>query len=204
VGLDFGFDFRSTAVFVTDPTYAAPVLAETFPTTYTNGLGQTMQAGWVSGGGNGTVTGLNRNVVDPRLSGINFISNTATPSFITFQVTLPAVGPWSITTAFGDTSGAQNQYVVLADNAVAFLTYTNIATALDSFMDTNGTVFTRPNWISSNVPFVRLFSSATFTIQLGPNTPTGANASTIAHLRLTNLGVAETFPFPTQGPTWRI
>jgi len=87
---------------------------------------------------------------------------------------------------------------------VAFLTYTNIATALDSFMDTNGTVFTRPNWITSNVPFVKLFSSATFTIQLGPNAPTGTNASTIAHLRLTNLGVAETFPFPTQGPTWRI
>lgn len=43
---DFGFDFRATSRYVSDPNYATGVLGETYPHTYKNGDGMTLAAGW--------------------------------------------------------------------------------------------------------------------------------------------------------------
>lgn len=184
---DFGFDFRSTAIYVTDPTYAAPVLGELFPHTYTNGSSQTISAGWAV-----TLTAdvANRNSAnDPRLAGINYNhnGNAGSPSFATFHIVMPATGVWTIAAAFGDASTPQIQYVQLLDNAVAFATYTNVSTAANSFMDANGIVWTEANWITSNTTLNHTFGSTVFTVQIGPTTGAGSLSTCVAFLRITQV-----------------
>ena len=48
---DFAWDYRATLVFVTDPAYACGVVAtDTYPKTYTNGNGLSINAGWDASG----------------------------------------------------------------------------------------------------------------------------------------------------------
>src|SRR5271169_4524190 len=96
-----GFDFRNTASFVTDPsgdTYVLPSTA--YPTT-----GSGVTYGWVK---TSPVQARDRNAsLDPRLAGINFVSN-GSPA--TFYVDLPSAGTYSLSLALGD-AGYQQCWV---------------------------------------------------------------------------------------------
>ena len=182
---DFGFDFRATSGFVTDPNYAAAVLQDNYPNVYTNALSNTITAGFSQ---NESMSNMaNRNSGnDPRLAGINYnAGNAISPFFTVFEVALPSTGTWSIALAAGDASNPQSQYIQFLDNGVAFATYTGVATASNSFMDANGTVWTEANWVTSNTTLSHLFTSTVFTVQIGPTTSTGSMNSTVAHLRVT-------------------
>jgi hypothetical protein len=79
-----GFDFRNTADFVRDPPSATCVLPTTAHPTTMNGV----TYGWVN---NTPVQGRDRDdSLDPRLAGINFVSNG---SQATFCVDLPSPAP---------------------------------------------------------------------------------------------------------------
>src|SRR5208337_4927869 len=106
---DFGFDFRATLGFVTDPTYAAAVLGEAYPHTYTNGLSNTISAGFTLAAVN--VNTRDRSAAgDARLAGENQNGpgNAGSPSFVTFEIALPVAGAWIIQAAFGDQANPQS------------------------------------------------------------------------------------------------
>src|SRR5271157_5321565 len=88
-----GFDFRNTSTFVTDPvgdTYVLP--STTYPTKF-NGV----TFGWTTPN---LVQARDRSTsVDPRLAGINFVSN-GSPA--TFYVDLPSAGAYNLSLAMGD------------------------------------------------------------------------------------------------------
>jgi hypothetical protein len=175
---DFGFDFRSTAGFVTDPTYAAPVLGETSPHTYTNGLSNTISAGWV---GTAPAKADENASNDPRLAGMQYIGNSGI--VYAFRITLPVSGSWTIVAAFGDGNNDQHQFITMDDNGTGFASYSNTDTPINNFMDANGTVFTEANWITSNTALTHTFTSTTFNVNIG--SASGSANSTIAHLRIT-------------------
>jgi len=92
-GWQQGFDFRNTSTFVTDPPGDTYVLSTmTYPTTV-NGV----TFGWTTPN---LVQGRDRSTsVDPRLAGINYVSNGA-PA--TFYVNLPSPGTYNLSLAMGD------------------------------------------------------------------------------------------------------
>jgi hypothetical protein len=178
---DFGFDFRATSGFVTDPNYAAPVIIEAFPNTYTNGLSNTISAGWTNNSFNGDADRNSGN--DARLAGINYVNNGSS-NMSTFRVTLPSTGTWTIVLAAGDTSGAQIQCVQLFDNVTSIASYQSVNTAGNSFMDANGTVWTEANWVTSNTTLTYTFASTTFNVTCGTASAV-SSATCLAHLRVT-------------------
>ena len=190
---DFGFDFRSTVGFVTDPNYASFVdSTQTYPQTYTNGLSLTIVGGWESLNGVNCQSGIsvtNRNAGnDPRLAGIAFPTggNAGGTGFqCIFRVDLPSTGAWTVAFAGGDASNGQNIYVQFADNGSVFATCSNTATTSNHFADANCTVFTEANWITSNTTVTHTFTSTKLEMLVGPNSSAGSNSSTIAFLRVT-------------------
>jgi len=187
---DFALDFRNTSIYVTDPSYAAFASTESYPHTYTNGNGDSVVGGWDLNPGN--IGTLNRNSGnDARLAGIaynQFGNNSGggnNPA--RFRLDLPSTGVWLIILAAGDGANIEEQYIILLENGVAFATYAAVATANNSFMDANGSVFTEANWLTSNVALSRTFSSAVFQVEVGPPNPTGSELrfTSLAHLRIT-------------------
>jgi hypothetical protein len=171
--LDLGFDFRATSGYVADPSYAVPVLGETFPHTYTNGVGATISAGFVGG----NVTCVNRSAsIDPRLTGACYNTSgdeNSPPTSTLFTVTLPSAGSWTISLAAGDASYPQEQYITLLDNGIAFAVYDGENTAAGSFMDAYGSVYTAASWPTSHMTFTHIFTGTTFSIEIGPTTAAG-------------------------------
>ncbi len=88
-----GFNFRSTAAYVTDPANTTHVLATTvYPT-----KGGKATFGWLN---TKVVQSRDRSTsVDPRLAGINYVSN-GSPA--TFYVDLPSAGSYNLSLAMGD------------------------------------------------------------------------------------------------------
>jgi len=204
--IDFGFDFRSTATYVTDPSYAAAVVisggyGKRYPTVYTNGAGQTVTAGWNCS----VINGRNRTTSnDPRLAGVQFDASTG-QTVRTFTVTLPAAGPYNISLAMGDRANPQKQCVALEDNTTAFATYKSVATPSNGFMDATGVVRAEAKWVSSNATLAHTFSSTTFNVVIGCGT--SGQSSTLAHVRITSAAGAVGNPptltslSPANGPT---
>lgn len=195
---DVGFDFRSTAGFVTDPLYAVPVLSESYPHTYTNANGVSITAGWEAAATcAGAIRSINRlTTVDPRIAGIakptnsaTFGNNVANQNQCTFKVTLPSTGNWTIGSAIGDRSFDSAEYVVFSDGGTPFLTYTNVSVLTNQFMDTNGLIYPAAGWPTGNTSFVHTFTTTTFEVSIGANPIVAiAGSSPIAHLRLTSGG----------------
>ena len=88
-----GFNFRSTAAYVTDPANTTHVLATTaYPT-----KGGNATFGWQN---TSLVQSRDRSTgVDPRLAGINY-ANNGSPA--TFYVDLPSAGSYNVSLAMGD------------------------------------------------------------------------------------------------------
>lgn len=184
---DFGFDFRNTQAFVTDPSYATYVIGDTYPTTRTvNGVSVTF--GWETFTGG---AGRDRsNTVDSRLAGINFTANTI--ATITFRVDLPASGAWNIGLALGDAAAgnAQTNYVVVEDGTTPLITFSPLSTSTTVFGDAAGNTWTPAAWPGSNVTVSKTFASTICRVVLGGTV--AINSSCIAHLRLTQSTTAFT------------
>ena len=102
----FGFDFRNTKTFVSDPSGSTYVLPTTAYPTKGNGV----TYGWVK---TSLVQGRDRNAkVDPRLAGVNFATN-GSPA--TFYVDLPSPGTYNLSLALGD-AGCQAMLGAVPDS----------------------------------------------------------------------------------------
>src|ERR1019366_3923401 len=91
MAFDYGFDFRQTSGYVSDPANCSPSLGEAYPHTYANGA----TAGWSSGAPDGTRD--RNNLLDARLAGMNFLSSTTKY----FQVDITGTGV-AVHLAIGD------------------------------------------------------------------------------------------------------
>ena len=162
-----GFDFRNTAAFVADPpgdTYVLPTMK--YPTT-ANGV----TFGWVK---TSLVQGRDRSLkVDPRLAGINLITN-GSPA--TFYVDLPSPGTYNISLAMGD-AGYQECWkqcqIQFLDGNTVLATLSRGSTNLGYFYDAAGNNWSAAVWPGSNVSQQVTLTGTRLTVVLGTNQATG-------------------------------
>jgi hypothetical protein len=183
---DMGFDFRGTAGFVTDPSYAVPVLAEAFPHTYTNGNGQSITAGVgpVSDGNNDIASGN-----DPRIAGYRYRQNNGIPTV--WQIDLnsgsaPGAGTYTLDVAMGSPNQTFSMTSIIKDTASPVLDLTNggsgYLVAEGHFTDATGAdVAATTSWTGTTVE--KVFATTTLNIEIGPIALTGFTC--LAHFRLT-------------------
>lgn len=177
----WGFDFRRTAGFVTDPAGCSGVLLNTqYPIVYSNGL----TAGWAT---NGTIVQYrDRDAsLDPRIAGCNFQSNSGTQD--TFQIDLPAAGTYDLAAAIGDASSASAQYVEFFDGTTSLLAFAGTAVASGSFLDPTGHIYTAANWPGSNTTLPITLAGTTLTVVIG-SASAQSGTTTLAHVGLTSSG----------------
>jgi hypothetical protein len=186
MAFDFGFDFRATAGFVTDPNFCAPELGELYPHTYTNALGTSITAGAIDPSAVQNTRDRNASN-DPRLAGQDGNNgNTFTPSFFQFKVALPFSGQWSVVLASGDQAFASSEYISILDNTTVIASYSAVSVATNNYMDASGNVWPQASFFASQVPIVYTFASSILIVQVGPSSPTGSSGSNLAHLRITS------------------
>jgi Malectin domain len=189
---DFGFDFRASAHYASDPAYAVGVIGEAYPHAYKNGNSSTITAGWeaVPTTCAGVQSRDRTNADDPRLAGLNANSANSIPrgAQCVFRIDLPTTGNWSISLASGDAKDQQLNSIVFKDGGTPFQTLNKVTTPANNFMDSNGTIWTAATWPASNTSLVHNFKSNRFEIVVGPSVAGGSATSTIAHLRITSGG----------------
>lgn len=163
---DFGFDFRATQAYVTDPSYATYELCAgggggtSYPTTRSvNGVSITF--GWEQ-----AVQTRNRSSgIDPRLAGINFQGNSG--STYNFRVDLPASGLWSIGLGCGDAAAgnAQKNYIIIKDTTTQVLDC-SVNTSSTQVGDAAKNLWSTAAWPGSNVLVPVTFSTTILRVQI--------------------------------------
>src|SRR6185503_21011020 len=102
---DMGWNYRASAGYVTDNIhYGVPVLFEIYPHTYTNGDGQSVNAGWdiTSSSVADRASGN-----DPRIAGINYgTSGTRVFTVDLASGSAPGAGAYTVDIAAGDARGS--------------------------------------------------------------------------------------------------
>ena len=189
MAFDMGFNFRATAGYVTDNIhYAVPALGEAYPHTYTNGDGQSINAGT-----NGSWQApLDRNAGnDSRIAGMYYQSNDG--SGPTFQVDLssgsaPGAGTYTVDFAAGDPGGtARPEDFKLFDNATLLIDGTNGGAGIDTggsnaFIDaTLSVVAGGAAW--NGVTVNKTFATTTVLFQIAIDAI--GNLTCFSHFRLT-------------------
>ena len=190
MAFDLGFNFRASAVFVTDQSYAVPVLGEEYPHTYTNADGYSSNAGWVSFAGCGTVNRASGN--DPRIAGANYGPGIG---LRTFTVALdsgsaPGAGDYTVDLALGDTD-PDTQSLLVRDDTTTVIDVSNggagFAIAGGHYRDATATdVTASTTWTGATASVT--FASTTVNVDI--NIPAILAISRLAHFRLTLQGGA--------------
>ena len=163
----FGFDFRNTSTFLSDPPGDTYVLSTTaYPT---QGSGVTY--GWVKAS---LVNARDRNAkLDPRLAGINYTTNGA-PA--TFYVDLPSPGTYNVSLALGD-AGYQQCWVQcqiqFLDGSTVLATVTVGSTQLGYFYDAKGNNWSAAAWPGSNLSQQVTLTGTRLTMVVGTTKATG-------------------------------
>ena len=182
----FGFDFRNTKTYVSDPSGSTYVLATTaYPT---KGNGATY--GWVK---TSLVQGRDRSLkVDPRLAGVNFAAN-GSPA--TFNVDLPSAGTYNLSLALGD-AGYQACWVQcqiqFLDGNTVLATLSLGSTKLGYFYDAKGNNWSAAAWPGSNVSRQVTLSGTRLTVVIGTKTSSG-DSTPIAFLGVAQASAPPTF-----------
>ena len=190
---DMGFNYRSSAGYVTDGPEGVPVLGETYPHTYTNGNGDSINAGW-SGSLPATYDHASGN--DPRLAGSNVIYAFAGGQK-TFTVDLssgsaPGAGNYIVDLAlWGATWETVDDHVWLYDDTTLLLDASNGGSgyklASNHWVDaTLADVTATTSWTGTTAPF----TYATTTAKLVAGGEGIGFYTQVAHFRLT-LGAAQ-------------
>lgn len=179
MAFDMGFDFRGTAGYVTDPSYAVPVLVEVYPHTYTNVDGKSINAGWNPGANMADRVNTN----DPRIAGINYGDATTRTFVIDLSSgSAPGAGTYTIDMAIGDAGGSNTCEVTVKDNATALITLADTVVAAGHYIDATLTdVTASTTWTGTTVS--KTFASTTCNVVTNPSAT--AKFTTLAHFRLT-------------------
>lgn len=186
---DFGWDFRDTLAFVTDPTYSAYARDETYPHTYTNGDGKTVNAGFeVTMGGAQDLSAVG---MDPVIAGDTYIGFGGGAT--TFRVDLSsgsALGSGTYTTNFAlgaAGSGRQFNLIALNDSGTALIGPSGHIDTAASFIDSSLSVIPQPalpaTWDSVSATTTVTFATTTCTLGFQANAP--GDFASIAFFRLT-------------------
>jgi hypothetical protein len=194
VPFDVGFDFRSTQLFVTDPsssTYEISDVAD-YPVTRTVN-GSSVTFGWETLSPSGSSRNRGSSV-DARIAGIQQVINDGTATG-TFRVDLPATGDYTVGLAMGDGVGgnAQTEYLVVKDTSSALITFSGVAIGSSQFLDAAGNLWSPAAWPGSNVSVQKTFTTTILRVTIGGTAST--NSSTIAHLRVTAVSSGFTAKF---------
>src|SRR5271165_3690909 len=185
-GWQQGFDFRNTASFVTDPPGDTYVLSTTTYPTTVNGV----TFGWVK---TSPVQGRDRNAkLDPRLAGINFVSN-GSPA--TFYVDLPSAGTYNLSLAMGDAGYEQcftQCQVQFLDGSTVMATVTGGPTNAGYFYDAKANNWSAAAWPTSNVSQQVTLAGTRLTVIVGTSKATG-DYTPIAFLGVTQISGSPNF-----------
>lgn len=182
MAFDLGFNYRSTAGYVTDPSYGVPVLSETYPHTYTAANGYSINAGWATA----PSTADRSNTNDPRIAGINYHGSTD----LDFTVDLssgsaPGAGTYTVDIAMGDAGSSNDDSYLLLDTSTTLIDATNGGAGIGgigagSFYDATVSIVTASTtWTGATVS--KTFATTTAILRLKPIIST----NTVAHFRLT-------------------
>ena len=182
----FGFDFRNTAKFVTDPPGDNYVLSTTAYPTQENGI----TFGWVR---TSLVQARDRSAsIDPRLAGINYVNN-GSPA--TFYVNLPSAGTYNLSLAMGD-DGYEQCYtqcqVQFLDGNTVLATVTEGATYAGYFYDAKGKNWSAATWPAGNLSQQVTLSGTQLTVVVGTSKATG-DITPIAFLGVAQVSNAPNF-----------
>ena len=183
MAFDMGWDFRLTPAACTDDIHwGVPVINEAYPHTYTNGDGQSVNAGWdspVTGG----LDDANNN--DPRIVGVNYMS-PADP-LRQFHVDLssgsaPGAGTYLVDAAWGQVTNPRT-YTTMAvrDNTTAVVgPFSGTTAAGGHFFDATGTDITASTtWTGTRVSKTFASTNAYIEMQSATDYPC------VCHFRLT-------------------
>lgn len=188
---DMGFDFRSSAAFVTDPAYAvAAVQFQGYPYTFTNANGDSINAGWQSGDPSSFEDHDNTN--DPRIAGDNYMApNTAGEFTVDLSSgSAPGAGTYTIDLAIGSAGWSKTHTFDIRDDSTVLIDGTaGYTTAIDHYIDaTLNDVAATTTWTGTTVN--KTFATTTCRIMLDPNA--NGDFAFIAHFRLTKQATAYT------------
>jgi hypothetical protein len=199
MAFDMGWNFRDSAPFVTDDVhYGVPCLGEAYPHTYTNGDGQSLNAGWVTGP-SGTQDLVNTN--DPRLAGKNYCNNSLGYSFKAdlSSGSAPGAGTYVIDLAAGQPAGGGGnlQALNIKDNTTVLVDLTNggAGTATNTagdYIDATDTLLHSQTTSWGGTTVTKTFATATVILEI---VNPGSGFSTPNHFRLT-LQAAGAAVFP--------
>jgi len=180
---DMGFNFRSTAGYVTDPAYGVPVLGEAYPHTYTNANGNRINAGWAST----PAAVFNQNSgFDARIAGGNYGDGTFTIDLSSGSA--PGAGTYTIDHAMGLAGlGILQNIALIKDNTTTVVDLSNggagYSTASSHFTDATAVDNTGSiSWAGTTTSAA--FATTTAKVVMSHGTPDGTNAC-LAHFRLT-------------------
>ena len=189
MAFDMGWNFRGTVGYVTDDShYGVFVFGEAYPHTYTNGDGQSVNAGW---GADESGFSFDRNSGnDPRLAGIIFCPNNTTKIFHVdlSSGSAPGSGPYTAEISIGDAASGQfNNVYVVKDGTTAFISQGPLNTSSQHFLDSAGTDLTNVTWPGSHEVLARTFATTDCYVEIGDGgTPgSGAESTCLTHFRLT-------------------
>ena len=193
MAFDMGFNFRLTAVYVTDPAYAAPVLFEAYPHTYTNANGDSINAGWPDGNMDASNEDSGN---DPRIAGLNGKANSG--GVKTFTVDLssgsnPGAGDYTVDLAMGRAAAACINSFEVWDNTTLLIDGKNggsgYFTNADEYIDaTLATVSATTTWTGTTAS--KTFATTTALLKVAVEDVT--SQTYVAHFRLTLGGAAAT------------
>ena len=193
-GWQQGFDFRNTATFLTDPPGSTYVLSGTvYPTTVSG-----VTFGWAK---MFMAQARDRSTsVDPRLAGINFVSN-GSPA--TFYVDLPSAGTYNLSLAMGDEGYPQCSVqcqIQFLDGRTVLATVTGGLTNYGYFYDAKGNDWSAAAWPSGNLSQQVTLTGTRLTMILGTNKGTGDNTP-IAFLGVAQVSSSPNFTI-SASPAW--
>lgn len=167
---NYGFNFRASSGYVTDPAGTTYILVQAYPQTR-NGI----TFGWTSS--TGALNSRDRSTgVNARVAGIMFPDSVGT-----FRVDLPAAGTYNIGCAIGDAAFDQgNQYIEIFDGAASLWSMqTSVGPGANQFYDVNGNLLTSDSDWFTNQTFKQLTFSGTI---LNVNVGKSGFGGIIAHL----------------------
>lgn len=176
---NFGFDFRITLAFVTDPLNCTWVESQspidTYPVTRDG-----ITFGWTvapDGGARDRSTG-----VDARLAGCAQSNNNDTTN--NFRVDLPAIGLWTVDLALGDQGAGVGPFTVLLKDTASLLKTWQLASIIaNHYWDASEVERTSDtDWVANHVTQNYTFATTILNLQIGKNQSGSTN---IAHMRLT-------------------
>ena len=193
MAFDMGWNFRATVGYVTDDANYGVFATDThaYPRTYTNGDGQSVNAGWstgVSGGSQDLASGN-----DPRIAGdvYNAAANIANFRIDLSSGSAPGAGTYTVDLAFGDPAGSRIANFEVKDDATVVIDGRNggagFTTATGHFIDaTLADVAATTTWTGATAS--KAFASTTVNVNVDPDNVGGYTL--INHFRLTLQGGA--------------